>query len=62
MEVGVCVGGHVIVDGEIDAFDVDASAEDVGRDAYAFVEFLEFFIALDAMSIVSPCYSVLGYG
>lgn len=57
MEIGVSVGGHVVVDGEIDALNVDASAEDVSRDTYAFVELLEFFVALDAIRSVSHWYS-----
>lgn len=48
MEVRVRVGGQVVVDGQIDALDVDAPAEDIGGDADALVEFFEFFVAFDA--------------
>ena len=49
MEVRIGVGGHVVVDGEVDAFDVDAAAEDVGGDADALVELLEFLVPFDAI-------------
>lgn len=48
MQVAVRVSRKVVVDGEVDALDVDAAPEDVGRDADALVEFLELFVALDA--------------
>ncbi len=49
MEVGVSIGGEVVVDGKIDAFNVDTSPEDVGGDADTLVEFLELFVALDTV-------------
>ena len=47
MKVGGCIGGQIVVDGEVDAFNVDTSAEDVGGDADSLVEFFEFFVAFD---------------
>lgn len=46
------VGGgvrHVVVDGDVDALNVDAAAEDVGTDADAVLEVLEVLVALDAV-------------
>jgi hypothetical protein len=48
MQVRVGVAGEVVVDGQVDAFDVDAAAEDVGGDADALVEFFEFFVSFDS--------------
>ena len=47
MKIGVGIGRKIVVDGEIDAFDIDASAKDVGGDADTLVELLELFVALD---------------
>ena len=49
MQVRISVAGEVVVDGKVDAFDVDAAAKDVGGDADALVEFFELFVALDAV-------------
>lgn len=49
MEVGVSIGGHIVVDRKIDSLDVNTAAEDVRGDADTLVELLEFFVALDAM-------------
>lgn len=48
MEVGVGVGGEVVVDGQIDALDVDTTAENVGGNTDALVELFEFLVAFDA--------------
>lgn len=40
--------GHVVVDGDVDTFDVDAAAEDVGADADAVDEVFEVGVAFDA--------------
>jgi hypothetical protein len=47
MEIGVGIGREIVIDGQVDAFDVNATAEDVGRDADALVEFFELFVAFD---------------
>ena len=47
MKIRVSIGGKIVVDGEIDAFNVDTSAKDVGSNADTLVEFFEFFVALD---------------
>lgn len=51
MQVGVGVRWQVVVDGQIDALDVDAATEDVSGDADALVELLEFFVTFDAMTV-----------
>jgi hypothetical protein len=45
VRVGIC--GHVVVDGQIDAFDINTSAKDVGRHADTLVELLEFLVPFD---------------
>ena len=47
MQVGVGVTGEIVVYGQVDSFDVDATAKDVSGDADTLVEFLELFVALD---------------
>lgn len=44
MEVGVGVGGEIVVDGEIDALDIDTTTEDVGGDTDTLVELLELLV------------------
>jgi len=51
VQVGVRVARQIVVDGQVDALDVDASAEDVGGDADTLVEFFEFFVAFDAVGV-----------
>lgn len=51
MEVGVGITGEVVVDGEVDALDVDTTAKDVGGDADTLVEFLEFLVAFDTVGV-----------
>lgn len=53
MEVGVGVAWKVVVDGEVDALDIDTTAEDVGGDTDTLVELLELFVALDTGMDVS---------
>jgi len=48
VEVGVSVGWKIIVDDQIDAFNVDASSEKVGRDEKAGAVGLELVVALDS--------------
>jgi hypothetical protein len=48
VEIAVGIGGEIVVDGEVDAFDVNTTTEDVCGNADTLVEFLELFVALDA--------------
>lgn len=47
VEVGIGLVGHVVVDGHVDALDVDTTTEDVGGDTDTGLELLELFVALD---------------
>lgn len=49
MEVRVGISGEIVVDGEVDAFDIDTTAEDVSGDADTLVEFLEFLVTTDTI-------------
>ena len=48
MEVGVPFLGHVVVDDEVDSFDVDASAEKIGGDEQSGAVALEEVVVLDS--------------
>ena len=60
MKVGVGVGGEVVVDGQVDTFDIDAAAKDIGGNADTLVEFFEFFVALDTSRGVSRVSKLSG--
>ena len=47
VQVGVGIGGQIIVDGEIDALNIDATTEDVGGNADTLVELLELLVSPD---------------
>lgn len=49
VEVGAGIAREVVVDGKVDALDVNASAEDVGGDADALLELLELLVSLDSV-------------
>lgn len=48
MEVRVCICWEIVVDGEVNTFDIDATAEDISGDTDTLVEVLEFFVAFYA--------------
>ena len=48
VQVAVCICGKVIIDGEVDALNIDTPTENIGGDADTLVEFFEFFVPLDA--------------
>jgi hypothetical protein len=49
VEVGVGIGGEIVVDGQVDALDIDTTAEDVGSDTDTLVELFEFLVAFDTI-------------
>ena len=51
MQIGVCITGQIVVDGQIDTFNVDATTKDISCNADALVEFLELFVAFDAIIV-----------
>jgi hypothetical protein len=48
VEVSVRAIRHVIVDDDVDSFNVDTSAEDVSGDHNSLLEVLEYFIAFNS--------------
>mmetsp|Transcript_69782 Transcript_69782/g.202250 ORF Transcript_69782/g.202250 Transcript_69782/m.202250 type:complete len:323 (+) Transcript_69782:332-1300(+) len=54
MQVRVAVLGHVVVDNDVHALDVDAAAEQVRCDQNPFLELLELLVALDALVLRQP--------
>ncbi len=53
MEIRVSIAGQVVVDGQVDALNVNTAAEDIGGNADSLVEFLEFLVAFDAIDKIS---------
>jgi hypothetical protein len=49
VEVGVGLIGHVVVDSDVDALDVDTTTEDVSGDTDTGLELLELLVALDTV-------------
>jgi hypothetical protein len=49
MQVRVGIGGQIVVNGKVDALNVDTAAKDIGRDTDTLVEFLEFLVPANAM-------------
>ena len=49
MQIRVGIAGQVVVDSQVDAFNVDTASEDIGSDTDALVELLEFLVPLDSM-------------
>lgn len=47
VKVRVGFGGHVVVDGEVDALNVDTATEDVSSNADALVELLKLLVTAD---------------
>lgn len=44
---------HVVVDCDIDTFDIDTTTEDIGGDADTCLELFEFFVAFDTSAILA---------
>ena len=47
MQVRVGISREIVVDGEVDALNVDTSSKDVGGNTNTLVEFLELLVSLD---------------
>lgn len=47
MEVGAGVIGQIVVNGQVDALDIDTSTENVGGNADSLLELLEFLVTTD---------------
>ena len=58
VQIRVRIGRQIVIDGQVDPFDVDTTTEDVGCDADPLVELFEFLVAFDTM-IVSPALPAL---
>jgi hypothetical protein len=48
MEVGVGVFGHVVVEDDVDAFDIHSTSEKIRRHEDALLEILELLVATEA--------------
>ena len=47
VEVRISVCGQIVVDGEVDALNIDTTTEDIGSDTDTLVEVLELLVAFD---------------
>lgn len=47
MQVGVGVGGEIVIDGKVDALDINTTAKDISGNTDTLVELLELLVALD---------------
>ena len=52
VKVRVGIARRVVVDDNVDTFDVDTSAKDVGRNQDALLERLELLVSLDALLLL----------
>jgi hypothetical protein len=50
VQVGVGIGGQIVVDSQVDTLDIDTTTKDVSGNTDTLVEFLEFLVALDTAS------------
>lgn len=49
MEVGASIAWQIVVDGQIDALNINTTAKDVSRDADPLLELLELLVTFDAV-------------
>lgn len=50
VQVGVGIGGQIVVDSQVDTLDIDTTTEDVSGNTDTLVELLEFLVTLDTAS------------
>lgn len=48
VEIAIGIIGQIVVDGKIDALDIDPTTKNVCRNANTLIELFEFFVTLDA--------------
>ena len=53
MEIGVRISWKVIVNGQVDAFDIDTTTKDICSNANALIEFFKFLVTLDTVLCLS---------
>ena len=51
MKVRICVGWQIVVDGKVDALNINATTEDIGCNADPLVELLELFVTFDTVRL-----------
>jgi hypothetical protein len=55
VQVGISVSGKIVVDGEVNALNIDTTAKDVSGDTDTLVEFLELLVAFDTRCKSATC-------
>ena len=53
MEIRVGIGGEIVVDGQVDALNVDTATEDIRGDANSLVKLLEFLVPTDTATLLA---------
>jgi hypothetical protein len=53
VQVGVGIGGKIVVNGKVDTLDIDTTAEDISGDTDTLVELLELLVALDTRGLLA---------
>jgi hypothetical protein len=51
MEVGVGIRGKIVIDGQVDALNIDTTTENISSNTDTLVEFLELFVSLDTICL-----------
>lgn len=49
VQVGIRIGGKIVVDGQVDTLDINTTSEHIGSNADTLVELLEFLVAFDTI-------------
>jgi hypothetical protein len=62
VKVRVSIAWEVIVDGKVDTFNINTTTEHIGGHADSLVELLEFFVALDTISLSAMEQSLADFG
>lgn len=52
MKIRVSISRQIVVDGQVDALNINTTAKDVGGNADTLVEFLEFLVPLDTVVLL----------
>lgn len=55
MEIRVSIAREIVVDGEIDALDVNTTTEHVGGNTYTLIELFELLISFDTVRSSVVC-------
>ena len=52
MEIGVSIAGKIVVDSQVNTFNIDTTSENISSNADTLVEFLELLVTLDTVDLL----------